>query len=71
VAQEREIRKRDEEDVAGDIVDRLVHETDLTATTDAPAATPSAADPPKAPPNWFERREGRWWWTGAEWDLPG
>jgi hypothetical protein len=71
VAQEADIHKRDEEDVAGDIVDRLVRETDLTAAPDAPAATPSAADPPNAPPGWYERREGRWWWTGAEWDLPG
>ena len=71
VAQELDIRKRDEEDIAGDVVDRLVQETDLTAIPDEAAATPSAADPPTAPPGWYERREGRRWWTGAEWDLPG
>jgi hypothetical protein len=72
VAQERDIRKRDEEDIAGDVVHLLVQETDLTAIPDAPpAATPLAADPPKAPPGWYEGREGLRWWTGAEWDAPG
>jgi hypothetical protein len=70
VAQQEDVKRREQEDIAGDVVDRLIHETDVTPSPDTTPPPFPAADPPLAPPGWYKRADGPRWWTGTEWDLP-
>jgi len=65
VAQQQEAEKREAEDIAGDVVERLVTETDVT-----PAASDTDAPPP-APPGWYERGDQLRWWSGSAWVASG
>lgn len=65
VAQQVEAQRRANEDVAGDVVERLLHETAVE-----PAGAVTRAEPPLAPPGWYQSGDRVRWWSGSDWD-PG
>ncbi len=70
VAQQEDMHQREQEDLAGDVVDRLVRETDAAATQGSTAAAPRGEDPPTAPSGWYARSDGQQrWWTGSHWAM--
>jgi hypothetical protein len=69
VAQQDEAQRHEEEDIAGEVVERIVRDTDVGATGDESATDARAEEPPVAPPGWYQRHDGQTWWTGTHWDL--
>ncbi len=65
VAQQQEARRREQEDLAGDVVDRLVQQTDVQPADETSTAAHDVA--PSAPAGWYEQRGRLRWWTGTEW----
>lgn len=65
VAQRDEERRREQEDMASDVVNRLVEQTNVEPADDMP--TESADSAPAAPAGWYEQRGQLRWWTGTGW----
>lgn len=65
VAQQEEAQRREREDLAGDVVQRLVQQTNVQPLDEV--ASEAHQDAPLAPAGWYEQRGTLRWWTGAEW----
>jgi len=69
VAQQAEAQRRESEDIAGDVVERLITETDVVTAPATAATTQPVQDPPTAPAGYYQRADGLRWWTGTRWDV--
>ena len=65
VAQQAEATRREQEDLAGDVVERLVQDTDIQPADEVSPVV--ALDAPSAPAGWYEQRGRLCWWTGTQW----
>jgi hypothetical protein len=69
VAQQSEAQRHEEEDIALEVVERIVRDTDIAATEETSSSSARVDEPPVAPPGWYQRQDSENWWSGTQWDV--